>query len=183
MIQEEYSTPSDEFVKFFTKQVYEKNVTQAVIDDFRPRIKSTIESHYKSIILERFTQLTRNPEEEKTKGKDVNEDADETEQPENEIKNKIVTTKEELEGYYIVKSILRNIISSDRITYRDSVSYFSVVVDDSSRKPICRLHFNSANKRIGLLDENKSETRHGLSCLDDLYQFEEELKAAANRYQ
>jgi hypothetical protein len=46
----------------------------------------------------------------------------------------IVTTDEELEGFYIVKSLLRQNIDAKRITYRDAQSYFAILLDDNNRK-------------------------------------------------
>ena len=66
-------------------------------------------------------------------------------------------------------------IDKDRIASRDTQSYFGVLLDDNNRKPICRLHFNSNNKYLGLFDENKKETKHLLKNIDDLYNYENEL--------
>ena len=83
--------------------------------------------------------------------------------------DKIVTTEEELEGFMIVKTILRQAIPVSRIVYRDAQSYFAILLDDNNRKTICRLYFNSARKYIGLFDENKKETKVELLSLDDIF--------------
>jgi hypothetical protein len=81
----------------------------------------------------------------------------------------IITTEEEIEGYFIVKSILRETIDPKRITYRDALSYFAILLDDNNRKTICRLYLNS-KKYLVVLDENKKEVKFELQSLDDLYQ-------------
>src|SRR6478735_262469 len=43
------------------------------------------------------------------------------------------------------------------------------LLDDNNRKPIARLHFNARQKYLGLLDEDKAETRHPLDSLDEIY--------------
>lgn len=73
--------------------------------------------------------------------------------------SKIVTTEEEIEAYYIVKSILRNHIQAERVTFRDAQSYFAIFCDDNNRKPICRLYFNTANKYIGIFDADKKRNQ------------------------
>ena len=102
---------------------------------------------------------------------------------EEEKVSKINTTIEELEGYYIVKSIVCEVISTERVTYRDSQSYFAIFADDNNRKPICRLHFNNSNnKRIGFVDENRNEQLESIDKLDDIYKFKKQLIEAAKRY-
>ena len=38
----------------------------------------------------------------------------------------------------IIKSILRKVVDSNRIDYRDSESYLGILLDDNNRKWICR---------------------------------------------
>jgi hypothetical protein len=105
-----------------------------------------------------------------------------TEEPETR-ESKIVTTNEEIEGFYIVKSIAREVLSSDRITYRDSQSYFAVFADDNNRRPICRLKFNSAtHKRISFIDENRQETSFDIETLDDIFNYRDNILEAAKKY-
>ena len=82
----------------------------------------------------------------------------------------------------LVKSILRNVLPSERITYRDAQTYFAILIDDNNRKTICRLYFNSANKRIGIVKGDKSEVRYPLTTLDDIFTHAEELKEEAKRF-
>jgi predicted type IV restriction endonuclease len=58
-----------------------------------------------------------------------------------------------------VKSILRTQFDANRIVYRDAQSYFSVLVDDNNRKPVCRLYLEGVKKGIVVFDENKKETK------------------------
>ena len=58
----------------------------------------------------------------------------------------------------------------------------SVVLDGSSRKPICRLHFNSAKKHLGLFNEEGKHERFEIEGIDEIYEYAEQLKATAQRY-
>lgn len=88
----------------------------------------------------------------------------------------IVTTEEEIESYLIVKSILRPVVDISRVVYRDAQTYFAILLDDNNRKPICRMYFNSLTKKyIATFDENKKETKHEISTLNDIYNFSKEL--------
>lgn len=93
------------------------------------------------------------------------------------------STLEEIEAYHIVKSILREIIDPSRVTMRDKVSYCGILLDDNNRKPICRFHFNTANKYIGLFDQNKNEQKHPIESLDDIYKHADELKKVPSFYE
>ena len=94
---------------------------------------------------------------------------------------RVVTTDEELEGYFIVKSIIRPVVESSRIGHRDTQSYFGVLLDDNNRKPVCRLHFNRGQKYLGILDQDKKETRHPIASLDAIYGFADALIEATKR--
>jgi len=97
--------------------------------------------------------------------------------------SKISTTEEELEGYYVVKAILRDIVDVRRIFHRDQQSYFSILLDDSNRKPLCRLYFNSTTKKyVGLFDKDKVEDKISLENVDDLYSLAERLRATVASY-
>jgi len=95
----------------------------------------------------------------------------------------IVTTQEEYEAYYIIKSILRDTLDSKRVVIRDQQSYCGILLDDNNRKPICRLYFNGTQKQIALLDnEQKKEVRVSLKVLDDIYSFADRLKTTVALY-
>ncbi|MDO6517291.1 hypothetical protein SAMN05421766_1047 [Zobellia uliginosa] len=70
-----------------------------------------------------------------------------------------------------------------QIAHRDTQSYFGILLDDNNRKPLCRLHFNGTTKYLGLINEDKSETRQALGALEDLYQFEEALWQTVDFYE
>jgi hypothetical protein len=90
----------------------------------------------------------------------------------------IVTTPEEIEGFHIVRAILRDVVDSRRIVMRDALSYCAILLDDNNRKPVCRLRFNNTQKlAVGLFNSKKEEERFPLGNLDDLYLHAEQLKA------
>ncbi|MCY1551982.1 hypothetical protein D9M68_883500 [compost metagenome] len=97
--------------------------------------------------------------------------------------DRVQTTLDELEGFHIVKAIVRAVVDAKRIVHRDTQSYFGVLLDDNNRKPICRLHFNRSQKYIGLFDHEKNETRHPIASLDDIYSFAEQLKGTIAYYE
>ena len=76
-----------------------------------------------------------------------------------EVHNQIVTTEEEKEAFFAVKSILHDTIDISRIAMRDRISYCGILLDDNDRKPICRLYFNNTQKYLGIFEALKTEIR------------------------
>ncbi len=97
---------------------------------------------------------------------------------------KSITTEEEIEGSQIIKAILREVLPASRIAFRDTQSYFGILLDDNNRKPICRLHFNSSNKYVEVFNNGKDNgEKKPISSLDDLYNFKAELFATVKNYE
>jgi len=90
----------------------------------------------------------------------------------------IVTTKEETEGYFIVKSILAEIVPLSRVIGRDTKSYFGILLDDNNRKWIARLLFNNkTTKYIEIRTGDKESEKYLISKLEDIYTYRDKLKA------
>ena len=177
LLHQELITPTPEFVKYFAKQVYPSIITAKVLDLFTNLIKKSVQQYISDLITERLkTALTKEDEVAKET------DNIQIQGLSKEMDNKIETTEEELEGFMIVKSILRQKVEIKRITYRDAQSYFAILLDDNNRKPICRLYFNSAKKYLAILDENKKEIKNEIKTLDDIFSFSDLLIQVAESY-
>ncbi len=171
LINQEFQEPNDEFVKYFAKQVYPSMVTSKVLEAFRVLVKRTITNIINDTINDRLKSAISKPDspipsEPPIVAITTNVDTQEKE---------IVTTQEELEGYYIVRSLLRQKVPSNRITHRDALSYFAIFLDDNNRKPLCRLYLNNSKKYIGLFDSDKKESKVEIQTIDDIYNFSSQL--------
>jgi len=176
IFQQELTNPSVEFVKHFAKQVYPSNISAKVLEQFTNLTKKSIQQHISDLITERLkTALTK--EDQATK----EQEAIQSEIAKNED-NKIVTTEEELEGFMIVKTILRQKISLTRVSYRDAQSYFAILLDDNNRKTICRLYLNGGKKYFVTLDDQKKEVKNEISSLDDIFNHSETLFKIIENY-
>ncbi|MFV0313463.1 MAG: type I restriction endonuclease [Dysgonomonas sp.] len=179
VINNEFNNPTPEFVKLFAKQVYDGIITPKLLDSFTILVRKSISGLISDTISDRLkTALkteTSDPEESNvTQSVPIATDSKD---------DLIVTTDEELEGFFIVKSILRTSIASDRITYRDAQTYFAIFIDDNNRKPVCRLYLNSpTNWQLCLFDENKKEIRHKIKSLDEIYNYSTQLIESTSRY-
>ncbi len=177
LFQAEVNNPSAELVKHFTKLVYPNMITSKILEQFTSLTKRAMQHHISDLITERLkSALTKENEAEKQiAAEELVESAENT--------NKIVTTEEELEAFLIIKTILRQNVTVNRIHYRDNQSYFAILLDDNNRKPLCRLYFNSSKKYIGIFDEQKKETKVELQTLDSLFELTDTLKKATLVYE
>ncbi len=178
LLQQELTNPSSDFVKHFAKQVYPSVVTAKVLEQFTNLTKKSIQQYISDLITERLkTALTKEDEESKENIGNID-----IEQPDLD-NSKVETTEEELEGFLIVKTILRQQITSTRVTFRDAQSYFAILLDDNNRKSICRLYLNGNKKFIGVFDEQKKETKIEITNLDDIFKQSETLNKTVEGYE
>lgn len=168
MILQEFNNPTPELVKHFTRQVYPSVITAKVLEQFTNLTKKSFQQVISDLITERLkSALSKENEAEK----DANAAADAAIEP----ASKVVTTEEEIQGFMIVKSILREKIPLTRICFRDGQTYFSILLDDSNRKPICKLYLNSTKKYIGVFDDQRKEIKTEILSLDDIYRYSSAL--------
>lgn len=173
---EEFLEPSSEFLKLFIAKSYDGRITQQVLEQFREIVKKAQSQFISEKINDRL-QSALNQTDKKVDLPDTIQD----ETADFEIDDGIETTQEELEAYNVVKAILRKKVAVERIALRDTKSYCGVLLDDNNRKPLCRFHFNTKQKYIGLM-ENKNETRHPIESVDDIFSFEEVLLKTLSEY-
>lgn len=177
LIQQELINPTPDFVKHLAKQVYPSVVTAKVLEQFTNLTKKSIQQHISDLITERLkTALTK--EDEETKKQEVVQALEKAKLDE----VKVITTEEELEGFMIVKTILRQKISATRISYRDAQSYFAILLDDNNRKTICRLYLNGNKKFFVTLDDQKKEVKIEIHTLDDIFKYSEALLKTVENY-
>lgn len=181
-IAAQFRDPSDEWIKFFTSRVYDGSFTQKVRQQFTGLVGKAAQQFLTERVNDRLkTALVVGGASVPSSvppvasAEVVAEDLDRD--------TEIVTTLEELEGYQIVKAIACGDVKPHRVTHRDAKSYFAVLLDDNNRKPIVRLHFNGRQKYLGLLDDEKVETRHPIDDLDEIYAHADGIREAVRRYQ
>lgn len=181
-ISKEFANPSPDFVRFFGKQVYDGVFSQKVLEQFTALTKRTIGSYINDIISDRLKAAIKTDEDATAEKGDTSQTVEAASESETNSDG-IVTTDEELEAFFAVKSILRGVLTSDRITYKDTRSYFGVQVDNNVRKTVVRFYFNQpTNKRIAIISEDKTERLYKVQTIDEIYNYAEELTETAKRY-
>lgn len=174
ILSNQLSIPDEDFVRFFASKLYDGALTQRVREQFTPLVIKG----FNQFIGDKINEWLKNAMSGTAATKlDLKEAKDNC-----ECDDAIVTTVEEIEGYNIVKAIVRTVVDAKRIIGRDTKSYFGVLLDDNNRKPICRLHFNRSQKYISLFGVDKTETKNPIDSLDEIFKFEDELKNTALSY-
>ena len=143
----------DDFVKLLAAQVYRRRLG--------PRVRERMGEYAKAVVNEFKDALSKAA----------------IESPEH------TTTSDEVEGYYIVKNILWNVVDSDRVVMRDARTYCNIRLDDDNRnrRTICRLRFNDLNrKRVGLLDTG-SEEQVSIDALGEINNYAERIRQTARQ--
>lgn len=172
---QQLQNPTDDFVKLFLNDIYSGVKTQNVIDKFRPILKKSLNQCITETMNDKIKTVL-----------DKNETTDEetlNTEPEDQKREKnIITTDEELEGYFIVKNILKDIASMQDIFYRDTESYMNVLYKDNRNKWVCRFVFTDTQKYILIPDENKKAVRYDIQNVYDIQKYKDELIDALKRY-
>jgi hypothetical protein len=179
------ANPSEEFVRLVSSELLgSRRFTPAIRDQF-------------TLITRRaFEQLVGEKINERLKGAMTPETVSVPEpmvQPQPAVvaaelivpssEQQLLTSSEEMEGYYIVKAIVRGLVSTKRVAMRDAQSYCAILLDDNNRKPICRLRFNNPTKlRLGIFDKKKEEEVVDLESPDDIYNYASQLQATVMSY-
>ena len=191
-LAQQLNYPEDDFMDWIVRRVYPGRMTQAV----RERFSHLVRQAFQEFVNDRITATLRTaqnlaqiPDEETTQRK---QDLEEGNEDKVQADPKVVTTVQEWEAYAIVKALVREVVNPERVFIRDYQQYCAVVMDDSRRKPLCRLRLDSSQKQIGLFDGTREggnlvehrhvEHRHNIESLDDIYQFADQLSEMAKQY-
>lgn len=176
MLVKEISEPTDEFTRYFAKAVYPSIVNAKVLEQFRGLVKRSFHQYINDAINERLKSALATDQqkvEELEKEELTSSTVDE---------NKVVTTAEEMEAFYIVRAIVCSKVKVHRVAHRDQQSYFGVLLDDNNRKPICRLHFNGKKKYISFFDTGK-EDKVELESNNQIYEHSSRLISVLEQYE
>ena len=185
-IAAEFKDPSDDWIRFFTNRVYEGAFTQKVREQFTPLVGKASQQFLNEQVNNRLATALGAGSTPPPLPPEVDPAGEISSQEEavrdlEESQEEIITTAEELSAFNIVRAIVCNQVDMSRVSYRDAKSYCAILLDNNNRKTIARLHFNRSQKYIGILDENKIETRHPLDALEQIYTLSDQLRATVER--
>lgn len=161
-IEQQLIQPSDDFVKFFLQPIYKGQKKQNIIEKFRPILKKALNDYINETVNNKIKLAL---------GSNGFSSPAAT-----------LTTDSEWEAISIIKEILKNTIDVNKITYKHTESYTAILIQNNTRKWICRLAFSSAQKAILIPDENKKEQKYYLDNISDIMELSNEIITATKRY-
>ena len=171
VIAQELDSPSDEFVYFIVKRVYKGLATQTIQKQFGSLVRHAFVQFINDRISDRLKSALQQEvqEDKKPREDDTPSDSDHLEEPE--------FIPLELEALNVIKAIVRDVVDVRRLGLRSAKYYCGVLLDDNSRRTVCRLLLRTKTLRLILLDESKSEERIRLEDLDDLFNHADRIRA------
>ena len=171
LIVNEYANPSEEFVKFFGRQVYSGSFRKATIEDFTSIIKEAFRGVVDDMIRERFEEAKEKSDEHDTAAE------------QNPVDNNqnIVTNESEKQGHRIVQAIVSNVISPDRVTFIDRQAYSRCIIDGKIRQVLIEFYFNNESRlKFKLKSGPKKEIMIPIKSIEELYEYSAELREIAS---
>lgn len=173
----EMNEPSADFVRFFVKQVYSGQAKEKIIVQFTGIVKKTFNQLVSDLISDRLKIALKQEQASEPKVETTQDEV----APKSED-SKVETTEEEIQAFYIVKAILRQNVDCDRIYYRDFQRFFSVLLDNSIQRTICKLYLTSGKKVIGIVDDEKKEQKYDLENIDNIFRYSDQLIKTLERF-
>lgn len=184
MLAAEFKEPSSELLRLFAAQIYPgRSFTQRIREELAPLATKATTQFLNEQVREKLkTALEDDREVVNNDGKDFVQMLSSDPVTEDSLQGNIDTTDDELEGHRIVRAIVCSEVSADRIIGRDAKTYFSIILDNSNRKPIARLWFNRKQKYLGVFKDDKVETRLPICSPEDIYNHAAQLRATVASY-
>ena len=180
----EFEDPSDEFIKVIGKQVYDGILTPAIKERFGVIIKNVTTEIINEKVEKRLADAVANTDKPvETKPKEEKKETP-------TVTDEVYTTPEELEGYYIIKSIAAEVTDSERITIRDRKTYCNILLDDHQFYTIVRFYFNNEDSlKIELFDKvevghngTKIGDKINIENVSDIYRYKERILSIIYEY-
>jgi predicted type IV restriction endonuclease len=183
ILAQQFQQPTEDFVRFFTAQVYQGRMTQAIREQFAQTTQRAFRQFVNEKINERL-QSALGAESQLGSNQQATADVKPIVATTDIAQTTIVTTDEERECFYTVKAILDAAIDSQRLALRDVQTYCGILLDNNNRKPICRLYLDGSRKMIGLFDaDDRKEERVRIERVEDLHDYSDRFKATLRHYE
>lgn len=179
-LEKEFAVPSDEMIRMLLSRVHDGRLTPAVREQYKGTVAKALQQFVSDRVSRRLqTALT-------VEAASTTNPVGETNESEENANGaaEVVTTTEEIEAFFTVRSILHAHVDPRRIIMRDVRSYCGILLDDNNRKPLCRIYLNRKQKYIGLFDrDDRTEERVAIEDVSQIYSLSERLLNTLGRYE
>jgi Uncharacterized conserved protein len=177
---DQLQNPGDELVRLFLSESYSGMKTQTVVERFRPLLKKSLNLCISEMMNDKI-KAALGSDDDIPAAEESSPDAA-AEHEDTEPESRVITTHQELEAYFIVKSMLRDYAPLPDITYKDTESYLAILYQDSSWKWICRLVLTDSKNVLIYPDEHKKSIRVPIENVYELENYKEQLVEVLKRY-
>ncbi len=179
LLAQQSSDPDDEFIAYILHEVYPGRRTTQVMEKFKSIIKRSFAQYINELLKDRFKSMLSSSDEKE----DTSANNEESETNEESEEDRINTTAEEVEAYLIIKALLHDSVDPCRLSYKDTLSYFSVLLDEKVTRWICRLQIEGRKKSIIFpAKDGSKEKRVSLDNNDSIYKYKDLLVESLNKY-
>ncbi|MCF0162101.1 MAG: type I restriction enzyme HsdR N-terminal domain-containing protein [Fusobacterium necrophorum] len=183
LLKSEFENPTENFITYILNEIYDGVKTQKVKDRFTDTIKKSVNEFLNDIVRSKLEGAL-----EVNKSSDLPPKIEETTYEQEELEEGPVTTEEELQAFAIVKALVHGIIDINKLTYKDTLNYFSVTLDDKVTKWVCRFYFNGSTKYIRFPEINENGTKDRapkimIESINDLYNYRDKIVESVKLYE
>jgi len=116
---------------------------------YQPLVKRALSQFVNDLVNEKIQNALKTDEPKLDNNSEINDAKNSAPAHQH---NDIITTEEELQAFYIVRSILAPDIPIERIQYKDTVNYFGILLDGKTTKWICRLSLRDTSKCVYIIE-------------------------------
>lgn len=170
-LSDNINEPSESFTTYLVSQIYDGRKTKNTIEEFTPIIKKGFNQFITERVNEKLSAALNTNVESKVSHPEETEVT-------NEQNDGIITTPEELEAFTVFKVTTNDLIDVNRLFYRDTKSYFGILIDDNSRKWVFRFYQKATKNLIEIRDQGTYEIDNPL----DISNYKEQIKLAIDNY-
>lgn len=163
-IKKQFKNPSDDFIRFLLKDIYQGVKTQTIIDKFRPVLKKSLNDYLDETAKEKMTSIITESGYLSTK---------------DNTQDKLTPTIEELDSYRFIQSLIQDVIDKDDITYKKTESYFVILYKNNTRKWILRLYRNNSQIIINFPSDNQ---KYKITDIQELKNYKKNIQTVLNNY-
>ncbi len=176
-LYEQFSCPSDEFIRFFLQGVYSGVKTQSVVDRFRPILKASMQEFISETMNDKIKSALSSAPQVSSAPSESGESC-----LDGESQAQLVPTEEEMDAYYFLQNQFKDYIKIEDITYKKNESYLSIQYKGNSRKWLCRLIFSPTQKILFLPGAEKREIRCNIANIYELGNYSRYMLSVLSRY-
>lgn len=170
-LSDNLNDPTEGFVAYLVSQIYDGIKTKSTLEKFSPIIKKGFNQFITERVNEKLSAALNTSVETKT--------IDEYEElSENTPNDGIITTPEELEAFTVFKVASKDFIDPSRLYYRDTKSYFGILIDDNNRKWVFRFYQKATKNLIEIRDAGTFE----IDTTIDIALYQNEIKQAIENH-